>query len=397
MFVDWNAEFESPGSFWKWSAYALVASTLRSNVYYNTGSEILCPNIYVLLLADSAAFRKGGPFPLVTELVTEIRQTKLYDGRASIQAVLEKLSIDIGGKGGIPIRGGSCLILAEELAAFFVSDPQLVTLITNIYRSRKVFSYDLRGNAFTIKDLCVTMLAASNETNLRDVYNAQASYGGLLGRTFLIKPDKRRPANSLLDIDLTKYDKKPLLATLRDIAKLKGNVTFTQKAKDHYNTWYDDLYENLPNYSDPAGVRGRMHTSALKLSMIIAAAHGVTEVNAHHMEVAIEETIALLPNYETYIIGTGSSPQASAGSIFLQELWAASQNGHNGKLLRRQFLMEYWNQISVEDLDKLLVTLTQAGMIQEEHSNNELGYVATKKCLEIFSKNASANKKGATP
>jgi hypothetical protein len=398
LFIDYNKEFESPESFWKWSAYSLVASTLRMNVYHNAGNDLLYPNIYVLLLADSAAYRKGGPFPLVTDLATELHHTKIYDGRASIQAVLEKLSQDIGGKGGRPIRGGCCLILAEELAAFFVGDTQLVPLITNIYRSRKIFNYDLRGNAFTIKDLCVSMLSASNETNLRDVYNAQAAYGGLLGRTFLVKPSARRPGNSLLRVDVTKYDKKPLSEALKDISNLKGAVTFTDEAVDVYERWYKKLYDDLPKLNDPAGVMGRMHTGVVKLSMIIAASNYSTEITKAHMELAIEEVIALRPNYESYVVGTGASPYAKIASLLVQALYVANQNGHGGRLPRSTFLMNNWNQITTEDFNKTVVDLTQAGMLTEVHHNNELCYVATQRCLDIFQKHTNKPKpKGNTP
>ena len=252
MFMEYNSEFESPGSFWKWSGYALVSAVLRNSVYHNTGNDILYPNIYVLLLADSAAFRKGGSFPLVTELLTELHHTKIYDGRASIQALLEKLSIDMAGKKGSPIRGGSALLLAEELASFFVADPQLIPMITNIYRSRKIYTYDLRGNAFTVKDLCVSMLSASNEIHLRDVYDSRAVYGGLLGRTFLVKPDERRAPNSLLEVDASKYNTKDLLPRfLETLHKDLVPDTWTLSIADNGSTdgsveW---LESNKQNYS----------------------------------------------------------------------------------------------------------------------------------------------------
>lgn len=390
LFIDYNSDFESPLSFWKWSAYALVSATLRNNVYHNAGNENLYPNIYVLLLADSAAYRKGGSFQLITELLNTVHNTKLYDGRASIQAILEKLSIDMAGKKGSPIRGGSCLLLAEELAAFFVADPQLIPLITNIYRSRALYTYDLRGNAFTVKDLCISMLAASNEIHLRDVYDSRAVYGGLLGRTFLVKPDERRPGNSLLRLDITKYDKTDLLKALIDISLLKGEITFTQKAIEIYEAWYKELYDSLPKLADPAGILGRIHTSVLKLAMVIAASNYTTCINETHMEEAIKNAIALKPNYETYVMSTGKSTQAQIGSIFLTALWEVT-NSKTGKskLSRKTFLMNFWNQVSAEDFDKLLNTLEQAGMILIDYSSpKEPHYVMSKKCIEMFTKKA---------
>lgn len=397
LFMEYNRDFESPSSFWRWSAYSLISSTLRNNVYHNAVNEILYPNIYVLLLADSAAFRKGGSFPLVTELVTEIHHTKLYDGRASIQAILEKLSIDTAGKKGLPLKGGSCLLLAEELASFFVSDPQLIPLITNIYRSRKHYTYDLRGNAFSVKDLCVSMLSASNEIHLHDVYDSRAVYGGLLGRTFLVKPDERRPPNSLLEINPILYDKKVLVDSLLEITKLTGQVKFLPDAIKVYNEWYKELYNSLAKLPDPAGILGRIHTSVLKLAMIIAASHYTTTIHPIMMEEAIQHSILLKPNYETYVMSSGKSSQAQIGSIFLSALWeATSLNGN--KLSRKTFLMNHWNQVSAVDLDLLIGTLEQAGMIKTDYSGNEMAYIMTPVCKEIFEKKvASKNATSGTP
>ncbi len=385
MFVEFNKDFESPSSFWRWAAYSLVASTLRDNVFHNAGNEIIYPNIYVLLLADSAAYRKGGPFPIIIDLANDLHHTKVYDGRASIQAILEKLSQDIGGKKGLPIRGGSCLLLAEELASFFVSDPQLIPLITNVYRSRKLFTYDLRGNAFTIKDLCVTMFSASNEIHLRDVYDSKAVYGGLLGRTFLVKPDERRPPNDLLEVDITKYDRKKLSEALEEIKKLKGQVRFTPFAIKMYKEWYKELYMSLAKISDTAGILGRIHTSVLKLSIVIAASNYTNEVNELHMDTAINEAINLKPNYEGYVMGSGKSTQASVGALFLTALYDATRNNGN-KLSRKHFLMNHWNQISADELDKLTATLEQAGMITIDTTGNESGWQMTKKCREKMEK-----------
>ncbi len=386
LFLEFSKDFESPTSFWKWSSYALIAATLRDNVFHNQGNEIICPNIYVILLADSAVFRKGGSFPIISELIETLHHTKLFDGRASIQALMERLSVDLGGKKGIPIRGGSCLLLAEELSSFFVYDPQLIPLMTNLYRSRKTFNYELRGNAFTIKDLCVTLLGASNETLLREIFDIKATEGGLLGRTFVIKPDKKRPANDLLEIDLARYNKKPLINSLEEIKKLKGPITFTKPAARRYKEWYKELYESLEKTYDPTGMLGRIHTSVLKLCMIQAASNYRLEITEEDVVTSIEDAICLKPNYEAFAMSSGMSNQAKIGSIFLKALWETSiLNGNNGnKMSRKIFLQNFWNQMSAEDLDKVTQTLVQGGLVTEDYTGNDLGYIMTQKCREKF-------------
>src|SRR5665213_1423119 len=96
-FLKHTEEYESPGSFWRWGAYATIAAVLRDSVYYDHGLRKTYANIYVVLLADSAEYRKSGPFQPITDLLNSdgLRNTKVIRGRSSIQAVLDDLSQDI--------------------------------------------------------------------------------------------------------------------------------------------------------------------------------------------------------------------------------------------------------------------------------------------------------------
>ena len=83
--------YESPGSFWRWSAYASIAALLRDNCYLKQGDRLLFANIYVLFLAESGT-RKGPPIDLSETLLSKLAITKIISGRASVQAILDELS-----------------------------------------------------------------------------------------------------------------------------------------------------------------------------------------------------------------------------------------------------------------------------------------------------------------
>src|SRR6267143_2042527 len=178
IFIDLTNKFESPTSFWKWSAYAAIAATLRFNCYLNWGTTKLYPNLYVLLLADSAAYRKDAGPELVEELLKELSHTKVITGRASWQGIVDELSQDTGNKKtGIPIKHGAGIIIALELTAMFVEDSSLIKMMTEAYAFVPEYDYILRGGKTKIKNRCITLLGGSNETLLRSFYTAEASYG----------------------------------------------------------------------------------------------------------------------------------------------------------------------------------------------------------------------------
>jgi len=378
QFINYTRDYESPTSFWRWAAYATVAATLRNNVYFEHGLRRTYPNLYVVLLADSAKYRKSGPFGPITSLLKEMKSTKVIVGRTSVQSILDELSQNSGG-----LKGGSCLLCAEEMASFFVQDPALIPLITDMYDFRSEFQYNLRSGKIKITDLCVTMLAASNETFLREVYTTAAVYGGLLGRTVMVKPDEIREPNSLLDVNLKQYDTKDLSNSLYKIKLLNGPVTITEDAKTIYNMWYQALYKSYEKIADRTGVTQRMHTTVLKLAIVIAASYYSTEINEHHMKEAIEQITKLKANYEVYAMSSGKSTQAEIGALLLNSLW----NTPKQEMKREDVLRNYWHMMSAEDLDKLITTLEQGGLIVLNHSTNgKVSYGMTEKCKEIYRK-----------
>ena len=398
--ISFTHEYESPTSFWQWAAYAAIAATLRDSVYCDHGIQRTYPNIYVLLLADSAAHRKGVPCSLLSSLLNDVGNTKVITGRSSIQGIVEDLANDIGTPtSNVPLKGGCCILLADELASFFVTDPSLIPLITDIYDYRKIFSYRLKSTGITIvKDLCVSMLAASNQTFLNDVYTKAAVFGGLLGRTFIVTPNETRPPNALLDVNLANYNTKNLLTHLNQIKKLRGPINISPAAKTLYVDWYSKLYNSYKDFEDRTGMTQRMHRGVLKLAMILAASDATLDLNLAHMENAIIAVTSLRSNYDIFatVASQNKSNQSEIGAIVLQALWAAPSH----RLSRKSILFQNWHKFNSEDLDALIKTLEAAGLINssfetpEGASVPEVTYSMSLSCIEIFQRKHLAAQNG---
>ena len=378
--------YESPASFWKWSAYAIVGSILRDNCYVMTGDIKICPNIYVLLLADSAVQRKDNPIDMCEWFVRQINNTKLISGRGSIQGIIDELQrAETDKKTGLILKGGSAIFCASELSAAIVQDPQSVNILTDLYKYREEYSERLRGrqDKFIIKKVCFSMFAASNKKLLLDVYDSRAIKGGLLGRTFLVVPDEFRPGNSLFSITRKEHQKEDLVKELTEISKLKGEFYFTDDAKKCYEDCYLPFRDSYRDRQEESGIAGRLHTGILKLSMIFCAnSDKCLEVRKPHVEKSIVECTALMPNYNQFVMASGKSTNAEIGTIVLTEL----ANSPTKSLTRKQILQKHWNAFDPEAFDKLINTLEQAGFIKINVSGNELEYQITKKCEDIIFK-----------
>lgn len=378
-FMDHTRQYESPGSFWKWAAYSAIAGVLRDNVYLADGDSRLYPNIYVLFLAGSAQ-RKGRPINTAETLVHAVNNVKIISGRASIQAILVEIGqTETNAKGALK-PGGSAIFFAPELSAGIVSDDQSIQILTDIYDYKSTgHTTNLIGRGKSKLDkLIFSMLAASNEELLKELYSIKAIKGGLLGRTFLIKANESRAANAF-----PTADEKGLIeitSLLREISLLRGIFEFTKESRQLYSAWYGQFYEQAKKRSDTSGVFGRLHTNVKKLATLLAANELSTVIENRHVEQAIDECLGLLPNYSSFMISSGKSTIADAGAIVLTELAA------HGYVSKKQLIREQWMHFDPELLDKTITAFEISGLVTSNLVKSDISYSLTEKGKEIMGK-----------
>lgn len=370
-YLEFTKELESPHSFFLWSSIACVAAALRFNVYLPYGPRKIFPNIYVLLLANSGISRKSVPLGISADLLRATKATRVISGHTSIQAVLEELGNASGvmnQKGQIQNVGGACFLSAEELAAFFVSDPEAMTILTDMYDYRPEYEYNLKSAKHIIKDLCVSLLGASNETHLREVYTKRHVYGGLMGRTFFIRPDERRPPNSLIEtISMPingHYNTDKLISLLKDIMKMSGKFVIEDTAGAEYNNWYKKLHSEYQSKEDGTGVVSRIHTGVLKVAMNLAAGYTCEPIiRKTHIEESINHCRIILNNYEVFLMAAGKANDAQIGAILFQELL---DEKNKNEVSRKLFIRNHWSELDEEQFDTLIKKLITAGMVSEK-------------------------------
>lgn len=387
-YLEHTKDYESPGSFWRWSSFATIAAILRDSCYRRQGDSYIYPNIYALLLADSSGHRKNRPIDMCEMLTCAVGNTKTISGSASVQALVDELAhTKTSAKSGDVKKAGAGIFIAQELSAALVEDPRAIKILTDVYDYKPMgYSIRLISRAYSkIDKLVLSMFGGSNEAMLKGFFDHSAIYGGLLARTFLIMPDEFRPSNSLWDtpegMEARQKSFKNLVSLLRQIAALNGEFNFTDNAKKEYDDWYKPFRESYRRKPDKSGVTGRIHTSVLKVAMILAANDLSLCVHSYHIEQAIEVCTALLPNYNVFVMTSGNSSIKDAGAIVLGELLAAE--GH--KLSRKKIIQQYWASFDAETLDKLVVTLESGGLIvSTTQSNGECWYQLTQRCLDIM-------------
>lgn len=373
-YLNYTQRYESPSSFWKWSAYTIIAGILRDNLWMIDGDSKLFPNIYTIFVGDSAS-RKGRPVTMAQQLIKSVNNVKTIVGRASIQAVLRDIGqTETDKKTGKLQKGGAAIMLSKELSAGLVGDDESIQILTDIYDyspTEYTISLVVAGKS-ELGKLVFSMLGASNEELLKIVYTSRAIYGGLLGRTFIVAPNEFRPgqANPEGDEDVFQELTKQLL-NITNYAS--GIIRFEPTALEEYTKWYLDFRLKSKDLKDKTGLYGRIPTHVKKLGMILAANECAQQLKKCHYEQAIQECLSLIPNYNAFIYSAGTSTIKDCGVIML-DLFQKGQE----VIDRKEFLMENWHLIDADIFDKTVIHLETGKWLESCVFNGTVKYRLTK-------------------
>jgi hypothetical protein len=383
-FEKYCRELESPDSYIQWSAYCAISAVMRDNLFLQFAYEKIYPNIYVILYATSGATRKGPPVKIAGSLIKEVGNTKFLGGRFTIQAAIKTLS-EIGrDNNNNPIKGGACIMYSEEIAALFAGDGKAtIDILTEWYEYHEKWENNILSNEGTqvVNNVCVSILAATNDVLFKKVFTSDAIYGGLLARIFLVVESSRRKRNSRMysQVD-TASERGKLVAHLKRLAGLRGAITPTDEAREYYDHWYNNLDDSA---RDRTGVLHRMHTSVLKLALILAASEYTFNytVEKKHIEKAIDLCGGLLKNYKQLDTGTGPPSRSSSAAKEVLRLLSEDKTG-NG-LTKVVLLRKLFGIADHEEFEKACEALTKLKYLDMKKDR----YILTQDFFDAYESN----------
>lgn len=378
--MEYTKDAESPDEFWRWAAISTLSATMRSNVFVKCSIGTIYPNMFIILFSDSGIARKAAPCKFAGRLIQEMNATKFINGRASMQAVVKELSLASTNEKGNLISGASGLLYTEELSSFAVQDPASIPILTDLYDYHESWSTNLIGGSYRLKQVCVSMLAASNSDLFRAVYTEQAIKGGLLGRTFIVKQDAARHRRSLLDLQESTMDYQPLLNHLKGVKNLKGPVGFSPEAKEVYNDWYYGMPTDY--FQDKIGFASRLGTHVLKVALTVGVARGEFDMKltAWDIQESINLCTAIKQNYKGITMASGPSSVSAQTALVLKIV--ATQPKYT---IRRDKLIQMMlGEVKMEDFDGIMLMLCNANLLQEKPQNGSVVYLLTQNGIDTI-------------
>ena len=356
-----TSEAESPARFQYWSALAAVSAIAKKNVFINRYIYKLYPNIYVILVGKSG-LRKGNPVTLSKNMVLTANSTRIMAGRNSVQSIIKELGKAKSLESGGIIKEASAFIVSGEMDAFFIKDPDAMTVLTDLYDTH-AHEPEWKNTTKTqgtniLKNPCITLLGGTNEDHFKSAIAEKDVRGGFIARTIIVFESKRRLINDLTERPSIVPNVKELAAHLTKISEMKGEVKLTPEAKSIYRPWYKDM--SLLEHDDTTGTIERIGDTVLKVAMLIALTSEMMCITGEHMQEAIDRCMECLAGLRYVVMGAAKNETAEFTGRVLKYLLAREDH----QASKRQALSKFWGEgIDSVTLDRIIETLMQAGAI----------------------------------
>lgn len=384
-FMDEVSEAEAPDSYFYWSALSVLSAIVGRRIYVRKRRLFkVYPNLFVFLISQKSGLGKGFPVSVAENLVMKLGYSRVINGQASIEGIIKELSQVYTTEKGRIISTAEAFIVSGEFGALFLDNPKLFTNLTDLYDSN--YHDDWAKTLSTqeklkLKDLCLTGLFAANQVHFDEALPIHAKKGGFLGRVITVYESKRSKLNpSIRDngnaADIN-WDRllKPLVA----MTQLQGEMTIEPEALDFYEKWYGMFYGR--DNEDDTGSAERVRDNVLKVGMLLSIAErGDLLFTKGHMEEAVIKCTQSLTSTRTMLLGEGKAEKQRESKIILGLLINAKEN----TLTRREMLVKGYGDFDVNDLDRVMDSFIQSGLVKMEAHGANSRYTLTEQMMTML-------------
>ncbi|KKM87258.1 hypothetical protein LCGC14_1270810 [marine sediment metagenome] len=378
----YTEDTEVPAIFSVWAGISAVGAAMGRDCFVDQGYFAIYPNLYVILVAGSARCRKSTAVNIAGDFIQKVvPKINLISQKVTPEGLIGMLSGLIGDEGAttvVPSAVGVAVV--DELSTLIDKNAfksGLIALLTNLYDC-KDFEYLTRGRGRElVNNPCLSVLGASTIRWIKDTIPEVAIGGGFTSRIVFVYKDKRE---KLVPWPVMSAENKALsediVHDLCEVSKMRGPIALDKGALDTYKEEYVNFYENSSLMKDEglAGYANRRHHILLKVSMIICASRTDNRlITQHEMNMSIK-LLRKAENAMPFILRTIMSEKV--GTVFESILTFIISMGSVG---RPRLIREFRHKMTSQDLDVLLRTLEEEGVILQTVDGSKIVYTYTGK------------------
>jgi hypothetical protein len=383
-------EAETPINYLYWGAIATISAIAAPLVSLNKGGLYnLRPNLYILLMGPSGL---GKAFSITTakKLVSMIGGTRVISGRATIEGIVRDLSLVRSTPEGIGFKDARGFIAAGEFSASIHKNTQALDILTDLYdaHDNPKWKNTLKSSPIeTLNKPCITLFSGANDDMFHSAIPEEHIRGGFVGRLLLPSANKKSKYNSLTKVT-HQVDFDGLAQHLMEMSKISGEFKYAPEASDYFDIWYSQFNEQATELQDKTGFVNRMHDHILKVAMCISLSRKLDLVLEYDdIQEAVIRVQDLLKENKNVSMANGKSETAPPTKVFLREMTKAK--GYS--LSRRDLLARTMGELDSIELNKVVETLTQAGMVYT-NSGGEVVYTLTPTFIGLWEKKVGKEK-----
>ena len=378
LVLESTKEYEAPRRFYYWAALSSISAVLKDSVWFDMAKAYkLYPNLYILLYGPSGV-RKGPATALAEKIVKGINNTRIINGRSSIEAIIKELGTFTTEPGRGIVKDSCGFVVASELSSSIISNPQAMDIMTNLYDriyNESEWKYKLKvGESSTLNKPTITWFAGTNEALFKDFLPEKNIHGGLIGRMFMVSEFKPARLNSLM-FDPDKIPElSKMIDLLRPASKLTGEYQASKEVRVNIDMWYNDFMTNVsPQIGDQTGFVSRINDFIIKGAMIISAGRRADMIILQSdIDEAREVIIPLI--LPTRKISTGLKKEAvnpvQQRALVLNYI----SNRPNFTCTRKEILKNLGLKVNHEELDNVVELMLQMGAIKLESKGPNVHY-----------------------
>jgi hypothetical protein len=380
LLVNSTSELESPRRFYYWAGIAAISAIVKKNVWLNKFSYKLYPNVYVLLVSARTGLRKGQPVSDIKGIVERVNNTRIISGRNSVQGVIKDLSSQLTiikpGEPPLICSDAQAFLCAPELDSFMVKDEQGLSILTDLYNTHEnkdEWKNTLKSSPVeSLKNPCITFLAASNEALLEGLIRDKDIEGGFIARTMIVHESRKQGSNSLMFRPSKLLPIEDLANDLKRLKGVKGEFTIPHEVRVAHDQWYTEMSKG--NYSeDKTGTMERIQDHILKTAMSISLSKSNDLIISQEtMDEATDSCMECVVGTRKTTMGVGRSDSAEAAGRVMKVLISAE----NYKVERSKLLRLLKNDVNVLMLNTVLDDMGDNGkcILETKRHDGKLYY-----------------------
>jgi len=367
-YLDVTSNLEAKESLHRWTGLVCLAAALRRKVHIEMEYGPVYPNLYVFIVAESAAARKTTAMVYGRKLLLQaFPDLQIFGDDMTPQGLIKYMYKKAPKDKKEP--QGDFVLFSDELANLFGTErhraSKMVILLTTTYMCPDVYDHmTVRDSLERLYNLYPVVEAATDPKNLT-VLPADA-VAGLTGRIIWVIEKEKRHANPgwLKPLSREALERQALrealIHDLQHISGLQGIMTAEPDAEKMYSAWYELMSGKKTGDKNTDAFYHRCHATAIQLAQLLSISERDNLViSSVNMARAIKMIEDQLPEVRRVTKWSGTEKYEQQRTKYITYL-----EGTPGRRALRRNLLRHVG-VTVDEFDQITLTLVEDGTIEQ--------------------------------